>query len=59
MNDLNETKPSGSKAEAEIVDLAKRILKVYGRVKKPVLDAEIKRMAKMLDIPIEEVVPNA
>lgn len=42
--------------EEEIVTLAKRVLKVYGRVEDSVLDREIKRMAKILDIPIEEVI---
>lgn len=41
--------------EEEIARLAKRILKVYGKVETPVLDREIRRMAKMLDIPIKEV----
>lgn len=42
-------------AEEEIVTLAKRILKVYGKVETPALDREIERMARMLDIPLEEV----
>lgn len=43
--------------EEKVVELAKRILKVYGEVKSPVLDKEIERMANLLDIPLEEVLP--
>jgi len=42
--------------EEEIVALANRILQVYGKVETPTLDREIRRMASMLDIPIEEVI---
>lgn len=43
-------------SEAETVDKAQRILKVYGKSGTPTLDREIKRMAKVLDIPIAEVI---
>ena len=46
---------AGVTKEEEIARLAKRILKVYGKVETPILDAEIQRMAKLLNIPIEEV----
>ena len=59
MNEVNNINNSGLKPESEPVELAHRILKVYGKVENKVLDKEIKRMAKMLDIPIEEVLPNA
>lgn len=56
MVDLEKLSPV--EKEEEAVRLAKRILKVYGRVETPVLDREITRMAKMLSIPIKEVFPH-
>jgi len=55
MADLEKLSPH--EKEEDIVELAKRILKVYGKVETPVLDREIVRMAEMLNIPIEEVFP--
>ena len=46
------------KPDEEIVDFAKRILRVYGKADFPTLDREIERMTKMLDIPLEEVLPS-
>lgn len=42
--------------EEEIAHLAERILRVYGKSGTPTLDREIIRMAKILDIPITEVI---
>jgi len=55
MNEPLKSNPATIEPEAEIVQLAKRILKVYGSVEDGVLDAEIRRMASLLGIPIEEV----
>lgn len=43
------------KPEEEIISLANKVLSVYGKAEAPVLDSEIRRMAKLLQIPIEEV----
>lgn len=55
MEDPIKLNPVSAEAEAEILELANRILKVYGTAKAPMLDSEIRRMAELLNIPIEEV----
>ena len=55
MVEVTDIIPAGTPPEKEIARLAERILKVYGKVEDGVLDKEIRRMANMLGIPIEEV----
>jgi len=55
MIEVTDIMPAGTPPEEEIARLAERILKVYGKVEDGVLDKEIRRMANMLGIPIEEV----
>jgi len=55
MIEVTNIMPAGTPPEEEIARLAERILKVYGKVEDGVLDKEIRRMANMLGIPIEEV----
>jgi hypothetical protein len=46
----------GIEDEKEIAKLAERILRVYGKSGTPTLDWEIKRMARILNIPLREVI---
>jgi hypothetical protein len=54
--DIKEIK--GEHPEAEIRNLAERVLKVYGKVETPTLDREIRRMAEILNIPTREVLSH-
>lgn len=56
--ELTEINSGMIEREEEIVTLAKRILKVYGKTDTPTLDREIRRMARMLGIPLEEVLKH-
>ena len=55
---LNALEMEEVTTEKEVADLARRILQVYGKAEFPVLDQEIERMAKLLAIPFEEVLPH-
>lgn len=56
--ELTEISLDTIESEEEIVSLAKKILRVYGKTDTPTLDREIRRMARMLGIPLEEVLKH-